>query len=187
LTKVLLIAFTSLFFAAIVLAQEPVPSPQAEGQPTTAGRGITFSSPVAGELKIILLKPSIRFEDVRSTLPIPSADGSEYERLLLRAARNGVESRASALNLYELDLSAAEVCSQLDVLASRLARGEVNEEAAGVLARLAALNERYAVLVQFVRVKTGPGASWNSITGAITSSLASTLIRAFRVFSGLKA
>jgi hypothetical protein len=77
-----------------------------------------------------------------------------------------------------LDAPALEACGKLDPLASRLARGNVNEEAIEDLTQLAALDEQYAVLVQFFRLETGPGRSWNSFTGAITSSTASTLIQA---------
>jgi hypothetical protein len=63
-------------------------------------------------------------------------------------------------------------------MASRLARGNVNEEAVNDLASLATLDKHYAVLVQFLRLETGPGRAWNPNTGAIASSTDSTLIQA---------
>lgn len=121
----------------------------------------------------------MRFEDIRSDaiLPAQAAEEAEYELHLLNAARKGVGSKATVLEMDKLEPPASEAGKQLHDLASRLARGNVNEEAMQALGILAAIDERRAVLVQFFRLKTGPGRSWNPNSGAITSSMASTLIQ----------
>jgi hypothetical protein len=129
--------------------------------------------------KIILLRPSVRLEDVRASTPgLLKAAEKDYADLLLDAAKKWAGSRTALLDAGKLEGPVVEACDQLGPLASRLARGDVNEDAMKALARLTALDERYAVLVQFLRIRTGPGASWNSWTGAITSSAASTLVQA---------
>ena len=153
--------------AAATAAQEPVPASAAK--PT-----------VPPGPKIIILKPTMRFEDTRSDVLIPkhAAQDSEYEYQLNNAARKSIGTRAPVLEAEKLDAAGAEACRQLQALASRLARGNVNEEVKEGLGRLAALDEEYIVLVQFFRLKTGPGGSWNPNTGAITSQLQSTLLQA---------
>lgn len=142
-------------------------------------------------LKIILLKPSVRFEDihrgVRSEWGIREPDahkstealGAEenYENLLLSAARSEVATRALSLEREKLDASASDACTKLEELTSRLARGNINETATSALAELAALDDHYAILAQFLRLETGPGRSWNPNTGSITSSTDSTLVQ----------
>jgi hypothetical protein len=71
-----------------------------------------------------------------------------------------------------------EAYKDLQPLVSRVARGNITEEAKAVLSRLSASDEERIVLVQFCRLKTGPGRSWNPNSGAITSSVASTLVQA---------
>ena len=163
-------------------------------EPVRIARPDAPEGPTAlARLKIILLKPSIRFEDVRGGVrsdwgiatptsnrqkkrpPVPEEG---YEHLLLNAARSGVGSKATPLDPGTLDPSVVEACTKLEPLVSRLARGNVNEDAISALASLAVLDERYAILVQFFRLETGPGRSWDPNTGAITSSTDSTLIQA---------
>jgi hypothetical protein len=134
-------------------------------------------------LKIIVVQPAVRFEDVRSLLAVPVSDESEIDRLLIAEAKTAVGSKAIVLDADKLEPQANEECVRLHDLGSRLARGDLNEDASASLARLAALDPQYAVFVQFIRVKTGPGKSWNAWTGAITSSSASTLMQA-AVLSG---
>jgi pyruvate/2-oxoglutarate dehydrogenase complex dihydrolipoamide acyltransferase (E2) component len=172
--------------AAKPAAQEPAPAPEAKPAPQepAPAPAVKPAAPEAASepagLKVILLKPSMRFEDLRTEaiLPAQAAEEAEYEHHLLNAARKAVGSKGTVLEMDKLEPPAAEACKQLHALASRLARGNVNEEAMEGLGRLAALDERYAVLVQFFRLKTGPGRSWNPNTGAITSSMASTLMQA---------
>jgi hypothetical protein len=134
-------------------------------------------------LKIILLKPSIRFEDVSGKPPHIGATEEEYGRRLTETALKVVGPKAALLDESILDGSVLQACKKLESLASRLARGEVNEEATGELVRLAAFDEQSAILVQFLWVKSGPMGSWSPITGQITSSMSSTLVRSALVSS----
>jgi len=177
--------------------QNTAPADQAAGKAGVARLDLPETATPPARLKIILLKPTILIEDVpsgvRSDLGIKTparnkprnALGSEegYEHLLFNAAKSGVGSRTLTFEPDTLEPSALEVCSKLEPLSSRLARGNVNDEAARALTSLAVLDENYAVLVQFLRLETGPGRSWDPNTGAITSSTNSTLIQAALVSS----
>jgi len=167
--------------ALTVLAVLAAAVPAAAQEPAPAG------------LKVILLDPAVRFEDVASgarsdfgvTLPTASrpkkpaatAPGDEYQNALLSAARDEIGSRATLLDPQKLDPPIADLSQALAPLSSRLARGSLNDEALENLAHLAALDENYAILAQFCHVETGPGRSWDPNTGAIASSAASTLVQ----------
>jgi hypothetical protein len=186
-----LLAIPVFTIAALILAAKPVN--QAHGSTSPIGQASPEAARAPGQLNIILLKPEIRFENIRggmsqdwSGMTTPTANKKEpayavkedYEHLLLSAARLGVGSKANAFDSDTLGLSVAEACTKLQPLASRLARGNVNEEAVNELASLATLDKHYAVLAQFLRLETGPGRAWNPTTGAIASSTDSTLIQA---------
>jgi hypothetical protein len=137
-------------------------------------------------LKLVLLKPSIHFEDMPNAvvwLGLPNltlrrgvtAGPEAYEQVLLDAAKKGVAAKVALQDTDTLSPSVLDACKKLEPLASRLARGHFNQEA---MEGLAALDEQFAILAQFFRVETGPGRSWNPNTGQITSSSASTLIQA---------
>jgi hypothetical protein len=164
--------------------QEPTAAP-----PLAAREATTAPT----KLIIVLLKPAIRFEEIpagaRSDfgIKVPTVSrgkkevlGNEedYQRLLIDAARNAAGWKATLLDAGTLGASIAETCEGLEALGSRLARGNVNEDAMGKLARLAASDEHYAILAQFLRVERGPGRSWDPNTGAIGSSTDSTLVQA---------
>lgn len=155
--------------------QEPAPAPEPAQAPTPEAKPVGPPGP-----KIILLKPTMQFEDVRSSALTPAQAGMgwEYEAQLLNAAKEAVGTKLPVVELEKLDPAGTEACQRLQALASRLARGNINEEAREALSRLAALDEDQLVLVQFFRLKKGPGRSWDPNTGAITSSVESTLMQA---------
>jgi hypothetical protein len=171
--------------------QNAEPGSQRSEPAHLASPDTTVAATQSQSLKIILLRPSVRFEDihkgVRSEwgLREPEANKSakplgteeNYESLLLSAARSEVAPKALLVEREKLDSSTTEACAKLEALTSRLARGNVNEAASSALAELAALDEHYAILAQFVRLETGPGRSWNPNTGSITSSTDSTLVQ----------
>ncbi|MGA2739005.1 MAG: hypothetical protein ABSG65_16325 [Bryobacteraceae bacterium] len=166
--------------------QEPTAAPAAAPR----DREVT---PAPSKLMVILLKPAIRFEEItagsRSDFGVKmptvnrgknEAPGNEedYQRLLIDAAKNAAGSKATILDSGTLEPSIAETCQGLASLGSRIARGNINEDALGKLARLAASDEHYAILAQFLRLEKGPGRSWDPNTGAIGSSTSSTLVQA---------
>jgi hypothetical protein len=134
------------------------------------------------DYQVIILDPLARFENIKDESVPPAYAGANdsFESRLLDTARNEVESRK--LNVVKpetlSELAAADLCKQLQSMSSRLARGNVNDEAREILNRLAAINDHHVVLAQFMKVKLGPGRSWNPNTGAITSAMNSTLIQA---------
>jgi hypothetical protein len=137
-------------------------------------------------LKVILLKPSILLEDApvkqkNSYGDFPSIPGksrtvqrrapagaSEYERVLLNAASREVESKASLLDVDTLKPPAVEACKRLELLTSQLARGDLNDEAINDIASLAAVDDHYAILVQFFHLETIPANT--TIQAALVSS-----------------
>lgn len=127
--------------------------------------------------KVVLLKPLVRFEDVRGEVPRVSASEDEYRRVLADTVKQELSAKLTLIDLEKLDAPAVEVCTSLEPLLSRLARGDVNQEALDDFARLSAFDDKYAVLVQYLRIETGPRGSWNPYTGGITSSAASTLLQ----------
>ncbi len=158
----------------VIRAEQAIPPAPA------AHPAVQDASPGSAGVKLIILDPSVRFEDIFSgaSAPLLGAVGAAYESRLLDAARMAVGSKATVVEMNSLAPPAMEACRELNALASRLARGSLNDEALAALARLSAQDAGYVVLVQFVRLKTGPGRSWNPNTGAITSSMASTLLQA---------
>lgn len=142
---------------------------------------------VSPEVRVIVIDPLVQFEDVRSDRIVPSSASQDeiFRSRLLAAATGEVEARKLGMVKPESfsDLHVADDCARLRSMSSRLARGSVTEEAREILKRLADVNDGYAVLVQFMRVKVGPGGSWNPYSGAITSSISSTLLQAALVAS----
>jgi hypothetical protein len=150
-------------------------APQPAQPPTPEAKPVRPPGP-----KIILLKPTMQFEDVRrdGVIPANAKMEREYETQLLSAAKEAIGTKLPVVELEKLDPAGMEECKRLEVLASRVARGNINEEAKEALSRLAALDEEQLVLVQFFRLKVGPGGSWNPNTGAIASAVQSTLMQA---------
>jgi hypothetical protein len=180
---------TALALCLTAAGQEPPLAP-------TAGSAAPKTTPAPAGLKLILLKPAIRLEDIPGAMNIdqgiplavpnvnrkdPISGGEAYEHLLLDAAKRGVAPKVSPLDTTNLAPPVADVCKKLETLESRLARGNANEEAIKNLTELAAIDEDYAILAQFIRVESGPGGpskkGW--VPGVLTpSDSSSTLIQA---------
>jgi hypothetical protein len=155
---------------------------QALASQATAPAKTDATTQAPPDYQVIILDPLSRFENIKDESVPPAYAGANdsFESRLLDTARNEVESRK--LNVVKpetlSELAAADLCKQLQSMSSRLARGNVNDEAREILNRLAAINDRHVVLAQFMKVKMGPGRSWNSFTGEITSAMNSTLMQA---------
>lgn len=162
-----------LFGASIVVAQCFAGAAAAQ-QPSAP------SSTTAAATVVVMLPPVVSTEVVTYGTQAEATGNAMFERELSRAFQDRLDAQEHRL-LTPDDLSdptAADLMRRLEPLTSRLARGAINDEARDILARLAARPEGYVILVQFMQVKQGPGASWNSMTGAITSSMSSTLVQA---------
>jgi len=134
------------------------------------------------DYQVIILDPLVRFENIKDESVSQAYGGPNYsfESRLLTTGKDAVESQKLSVVKPETlsEPVAADLCKQLQTMSSRLARGNINDEAREILNRLTAINDRHVVLAQFMKVKLGPGASWNPYTGAITSPMNSTLVQA---------
>jgi hypothetical protein len=188
-----LFAFALLLLAVNVgISQEPeqtpekmpvvstIPEPGSKPTIQESGREPSLKTSPSSGWKILILKPVMHFEDVQSDLMVPqnASMESEYSVQLANASIKGIGTRFPLVDMGNLESSRTETVEKLRELASRMARGNINEEAKEQLARLSEMDEGYMILVQYFRLKTGPGGSWNPNTGAITSSVASTLLQA---------
>jgi len=109
-----------------------------------------------------------------------SDPAGSFDEVLVSAAKAHLNEQGyTLLSLDDVqDPSVSDLLRQLEPLTNRLAHGAINDQAREVLNHLSTLPENYLVFVQFMEVKEGPGGSWNPNTGAITSAMFSTLVRA---------
>jgi hypothetical protein len=128
--------------------------------------------------KVIILQPQVVFEQLTNKSVL--TQNVTFESALTNAATASLSARKyTVVTLESLQqVDAIDLLKQLQPLTSRLARGAINDEAQQTLRYLAAFPDDYLILVQFMRVKEGPGGSWNPYSGAITSSMSSTLLQA---------
>jgi hypothetical protein len=142
---------------------------------------------VPPETRILVISPLLRFESVQTEAVLPPSEyyGQAFEQQLIAWAKK--EATARAFEVAEPAspdvVPAASACEQLTAQSNKLARGIVADEAKPSLDSIASVNANYAVLVQYLRVKIGPGGSWNSYTGEITSTMSNMLIDAALVSS----
>lgn len=185
--------FLVFILSAICLAgvsQSTDTSAQLPASPSASDLSTRGGDSADKPLKIILLAPSIRFGDAAAVSSswlgsgfrgahqgTPTGDSDQYAKVMLDAARTGIGIKASIVDLEKLDPAADEVCRNLNTLASRLSRGNLNDDASKLLASLSEIDLQYAVLAQSIRVEAGVGATWNPNTGGISSSTASTLLQ----------
>ena len=182
----------------LLLAQQTQPIPQTPNSslptPVTTSSAEpvkTDAVPITSKWKIILLEPVVRIDDsmvVTRSSPLgsgfpgvpnrkPVGDEDQYERVMLDAARSEIGTKASIVEPDKLDPTAIEDCNHLNYLASRLSRGNINDEASKLLTHLAELDPQYIILAQSIRLQSGVHGTWNPNTGGITSSTASTLLQ----------
>jgi hypothetical protein len=157
--KILALFFVgALLGGVLALAQQPSASPQ--------------TLP-----KVVLLPPEVVFEQLTNK-PAPTQDAT-FESILTDTATANLKTHgytaAPPDGLQQVDSS--ELLKQLQPLNSRLARGVINDDAQQILKYLAASPDDFLILVQHFAIKNGPGSSWNPYSGAITSSMSSTLLQ----------
>jgi hypothetical protein len=143
-------------------------------------RGSAAATPSQSTAKVIVLAPQVTFEQLSAGSHARNSDSASFESALTSAANASLGTRKYALVAPESlqNSSAGDWLKQLQPLTSRLARGVVNEDAQHILSQFGTLPDDYLILVQFMRVKQGPGGSWNPYSGAITSGMSSTLLQA---------
>lgn len=131
---------------------------------------------------VIVLPPQVVTEQLTANSRGHNFGDVPFEPALTNAANANLTSRKYMVVTPESlqDPNAIGWLKQLEPLTSRLARGVINDEALQILAHFATLPEDHLILVQFMRVKMGPGWSpgmYGNGTGA-TSSMSSTLLQA---------
>jgi hypothetical protein len=130
--------------------------------------------------KVIVLPPQVSVDRLSAGSKSRDKGSAPFEPVLAQAAESHLQSQGytllDAANLS--DPSLAGPVAQLQPLVSRLARGALSDETQPSLSRLAALPGDYLVFAQVMKVKEGPGASWNSFTGQITTAISSTVLQA---------
>lgn len=153
----------------------------AQGFAARAWTQSAVAPPPAGSVSpvYVLLPPVVATDMVSYRTQLQTTGNSSFEEHLGNAAKDHLRSLGHpilALNNLS-DVAAADLIKQLEPLTSRLARGAINDEAQSILTRLAALPRHYVIAVAYMQIKNGPGRSWNSMTGAITSAMSSTLVQ----------
>jgi hypothetical protein len=161
-------------------ASGPAHVAQAASQP---GAQPTIAGP---ETRVVILDPALRFESVTDESPVPMNEGvlRAYSDVLSAQATAVVQRRKLAVVDIESTAGVAEIAADLQPLVARLARGALNADTVALLARLAAIDQNFAVLAIRMRAKSGVGGSWNPNTGAITSSMNTTELSAALVSRG---
>lgn len=160
----------AIFFLALILALLPA----ALAQQRTA-----LANPTQPITSVIVLPPLVTYEQLSASSRGRYFSSGSFESALTNAARSNLSARNYTLVTPESlqNPNAVDWLNQLQSLTSRLARGAINDEAQQILDRLATLPGDYLIYVQFMRIKEGPGGSWNPNTGAITSQMSSTLVQ----------
>ena len=168
-------------------AQSAGPSSPLPVSASTTAQATPETPPAQAKWKIVLLEPAIRYS-YSAFVGVPRAgrvrplsdsdlpDSEQYERVLLDAARTEIGPRAALVDRDKQAPSVVEVLKGLDLLASRLSRGNVNEDASKMLACLANIDQQYLVLAQSISVQAGVRGTWNPNKGLITSTLLQTAL-----------
>lgn len=170
----------------------PLASSRAEAQETPA-----LANSTQATARVIMLPPHVVFEqlsskphvgdDLNKAMSVPGSgkphvddSGSvPFESVLTNAANSELNARGYTLVTPESlqDPNAIDLLKQLQPLTSRLARGVINDEGQQILNKLGTLPRDYLIFVQFLKVREGPGGSWNAWSGSITSSMSSMLLQ----------
>ena len=140
----------------------------------------TPGPPELPPLAVIVLKPAIRFQQVQdeSEMAVPPEARAAFEVKLLGAAVRAVEGSGQAMASLPADAETAATLAPLVAAGPRLARGLPRDDALAAMRRLAAASRDSAVLAHSLEASVGSGGTWNPYSGAITSSMSRTVIRA---------
>lgn len=147
---------------------------------------LVTTSPISGEVApntdIIIVQPLLKFERIHDEAILPASDyqGNAIEAKMLAYAKSVVEMRKFVIvdpQIYH-EVEVAGLFNQLCSMSPKLSIGVVDNGANILFKRLASFNERIAVLMQFFKVKVGPGGYWNPNTGAIASSMSNAVLQA---------
>jgi hypothetical protein len=153
---------------------------------TTTSAVVAGSRAAVGSLNvrepIMLLPPKLTYERIQNEQPL---DGAEFQASavvasLLAAARQSLQQKGLAV-IGEVSAGNAEVRHPLEGLSARadaLFHSPIDPSLVEQLRQVQPAGEDRAVLVQYVRVKVGPGGFWDPNTGVIHSKMSSANLRA---------
>ena len=99
--------------AFALAASAPAAKPSGLHPASAGALGLAAPEATPPGLKVILFRPSTRFEDVGTAFAIQAADRGEHEQLLLDAARKAVGPRATGRDVDKPDPPAAEACRHI--------------------------------------------------------------------------
>lgn len=137
-------------------------------------------NPPQATTMVIVLPPQVVTERLSENSSARNQGNESFETALRNAANAEISrhqySMVAAESLQNPD--AIVWLKQLEPLTSRLARGAINDDAQLILAHFKTLPQDYLILVQFMKIKSAPGASYDAWSGAITSGMSSTLLQA---------
>jgi hypothetical protein len=138
-------------------------------------------NPPQPAVKVIILPPQVVFEQLTAYSRGHNFGGVSFEPALFKAANTILSTQGYTVVMPESlqdNTNAIDWLTQLQPLTSRLSRGVINDEARQIFSHLGTLPENYLIFIQFMRIKEGPGGSWDPNTGAITSQMSSTILQA---------
>jgi hypothetical protein len=175
LTPGRLIRSVLFFILAVFLTSCATPAPV---HISSAPANITA---IPKNARILILKPLLKFEQLKDEAAVDSStySGPVIESKLNDAAKDAATKRntaiveAAALGSPEL----VDLCAKLQPLSSRLASGQLNDEAKNMLLRLSEADKELLIISNFLQVKVGPGGYWDPNTGSIGSSMSTSQFR----------
>jgi hypothetical protein len=143
----------------------------------------SFSEIKAGST-LVVLPPKLVYESAVSETQLSGTryDSAAISDDLVRSAAAGLKSVAGEVldfRSFHSELpDALPLANELGEASDQLLRARVPPELLAKVREYGRHNMDTAVVVQYVRVKVGPGASWDPNTGAIASAINSAYLRA---------
>lgn len=138
------------------------------------------SSPSTTEIPLgaalLVLEPFVTFEWVTDEAALHVADDqlAKVKSALDGAARQALQTRG--IRPHQSGGPGEEIAKTvagLGARSTRLARGQLPDDVRSLLTGLASSGQEFLILAQYLRVKVGPGGSWDPTTGAIRSDMSS--------------
>ena len=140
---------------------------------------ITFAAPP----RIWVLNPKLTYEDVKKETPLDASqyNGPQIVRVLTDAGLSVLHSKGVRDARTVLENLPTEMKAQAELAsasAQRLFLSKPDPQVVQAIQRLGGTNEPAAVLVQYLRVKVGPGGFYDPFTGDLSTSASTTHLRA---------
>ncbi len=143
---------------------------------------------IPSNVNILILKPNLRIEQIQDEKILDPAD---YQGELIESTIGGEAKTVLNENGYAVgDQSAldtaplADLSEQLKMKSFILVQGTIDEDSRKVLNEISSVNSDYAVLLNTMHVKVGPGTHWDPFSGSIASSMSSTRLQAVLISPG---